>query len=350
LKIVQYLIEACYVDKEAKDNNGWTALHNASANGQLKIIQYLLKTGHVDTEAKSNDGLTALHNASQYGHLDIVEYFIETRHVNKEAKDNNGWTALHYASSTGRLNIVQYLIETCYVDKEAKDSDGQTAFDLAGENNNSSVVQYLETARADSTTLEVDNTQVGKTSSTTNDNTAVVDQVCNVMSCILFIFPPKNMIIISYIFVFFLCIRQCDSSTEFFNIKKNNTVASVQLEGRLLSSTANSDSIGSSDILIPNLDLNKASSQADKLNQLGSSDQAIDERRDILDLVFDILDLVFGKKCSTTTNTTTNSNIEMEMPIDTTLAVESNHPSVASTLLNTSSKSTATRISSSWWY
>ena len=113
-------------NKEAKDNNGWTALHFASNNGHLEIVQYLIETCSVNKEAKTNTGRTALHCAcacaSIWVHLKIVQYLIETCRVNKEAKDNDGWTALHYASRNGHLNIVQYLIETCHVQGSKRQS------------------------------------------------------------------------------------------------------------------------------------------------------------------------------------------------------------------------------------
>jgi ankyrin repeat protein len=94
-------------------------------------------------------------------------------------KNKFGWTTLHNACWQGRLKIVQYLIETCLVnDTEAKAIDGRTAYDIARDTNNSSVVQYLEKVRSDVTkTTKVTNTQVGKTSSTTNEDTITVEKV-----------------------------------------------------------------------------------------------------------------------------------------------------------------------------
>ena len=48
------------VGAEAKTDSGLTALHYASDKGHLEIVQYLIETCHVDMEAKDNDGETAL--------------------------------------------------------------------------------------------------------------------------------------------------------------------------------------------------------------------------------------------------------------------------------------------------
>jgi hypothetical protein len=43
LTSVQYLIEQCQIDVEAKDKKGWTPLHCASGKGHIKIVEYLIE-------------------------------------------------------------------------------------------------------------------------------------------------------------------------------------------------------------------------------------------------------------------------------------------------------------------
>ena len=53
------LIEHLGVDREAKDNAGWTALHFVAALGLEETAQLLIKTFNVDRGARNKDGNTA---------------------------------------------------------------------------------------------------------------------------------------------------------------------------------------------------------------------------------------------------------------------------------------------------
>ena len=75
LDCVKALIEAG-ADLNAKENDGWTALHLAACNGKLDCVKALIEAG-ADLNAKDNDGWTALHLAARYGKLDCVKALIE---------------------------------------------------------------------------------------------------------------------------------------------------------------------------------------------------------------------------------------------------------------------------------
>ena len=130
LDMVQYLIETCGADPEAKLWNGCTPLHYAVCRS-LNTAQYLIEVCHVNVEAKMiGSGWTPLHIASRQGKLEIVQYLVETRHADIEAKDCRGRTVLHHAGLGNQLEIVQYFIHTCHVNVEAKDNEGLTALQI----------------------------------------------------------------------------------------------------------------------------------------------------------------------------------------------------------------------------
>ena len=59
---------------EAKGNNGYTPLIQASREGQLTTVKFLVEEGHANVEAKSNNGYTALWWAKDWGKSDVVAY------------------------------------------------------------------------------------------------------------------------------------------------------------------------------------------------------------------------------------------------------------------------------------
>jgi hypothetical protein len=62
LDIVIWCIESGYAMPDLEDKEGETALHKAALNGHLPIVKYLLPA-KADVNARDADGWTALHNA-----------------------------------------------------------------------------------------------------------------------------------------------------------------------------------------------------------------------------------------------------------------------------------------------
>ena len=147
-------------------------LLEAAIEGDLYKIDECIKHG-IDKEAVDDEKWTALHYAVTNGHLEIVKYLIETCQVNKGAKDNRGWTALHFAIHFGSLEMVKYLIETCHLDTEVKSYNGQSAHDFAMGNVTSEVAHYLLTLSEDATVVYDNAANV----STTPFEKAALDQV-----------------------------------------------------------------------------------------------------------------------------------------------------------------------------
>ena len=171
LAATKYLIEECLVDKEAKSNVGYTALHRASINSRLEIVKYLLGTCQCDAESKNNDGCNALHFACIQNHLAIVTYLLEECRVDKEANTKNGWTALHCASEKGHMVIVKYLIEVSRVKMEAMTNDGQIAYDLSRIHN----MRNVREARSNETSSGV----ISDSKSKWSPENIVADEVCH---------------------------------------------------------------------------------------------------------------------------------------------------------------------------
>ena len=129
--------------------------HNAARDGKLTSVQYLVEQCHSNVEAKDSSGWTPIIWASYNGHLEVVKYLYEECHANVEAKNNDennhafgsksawggrsgGFTPIILASEKGHLNVVKYLHEECH----ATITDG--AISLA---RNDEIRSYLQSKR-----------------------------------------------------------------------------------------------------------------------------------------------------------------------------------------------------------
>ena len=140
LKTVQYLVQSCKANAEAKHNMGSTAMHICcSRNLNLEVVQYFAQEYHLNVEAKDCYGRTPLHVACLFIDLNtsmiksdtIVRYLVQECHVNVEASDQKGFTALHFCCKNDRYSLIQFLIEVCHVNTEAQDIDGHTTHSVA---------------------------------------------------------------------------------------------------------------------------------------------------------------------------------------------------------------------------
>jgi hypothetical protein len=75
MSVMKYLIEDLHVDVNARDNNGYTALHGAAARGDNEMILYLVAHG-ADVKAVARNGRTVVDMAN--GPVQRLRPFPET--------------------------------------------------------------------------------------------------------------------------------------------------------------------------------------------------------------------------------------------------------------------------------
>eukprot|EP00757_Euglenozoa_sp_SAG-D1_P016959 gene16959-22868_t len=63
-------------DIQAKNQDGYTALMRACANGHSNVVETLLRAG-ADIQAKTQRGWTALMRACANGHSNVVEMLLQ---------------------------------------------------------------------------------------------------------------------------------------------------------------------------------------------------------------------------------------------------------------------------------
>lgn len=115
-------------DFHAKDENGWTLLHNAVFyRASIEVIRYCISLG-MDVNEATNDGRTPLLDAAANRSFGAVEYLV-AQGADVNAKDVTGRTPLHEATKQlVNVKVVQCLIAQG-ADVSARDFRGKTALD-----------------------------------------------------------------------------------------------------------------------------------------------------------------------------------------------------------------------------
>ena len=91
----------------AHDNDHWTPLYLAAANGRLEFTRMLLEHG-AEVNTPDDVGRTPLHMASQNGHVEVVLLLLESG-ADLNLRDRLGRTPSDLASGQGRGKIVELL-------------------------------------------------------------------------------------------------------------------------------------------------------------------------------------------------------------------------------------------------
>jgi ankyrin repeat protein len=123
-------------------SSGRTALGLAARFGHDAIVRLLLEHG-AEVEAVDNDGETALHDATFGGHLTVMEVLVVQGHANVDAQDSSGQTPLMMAAEYGEDEAVHLLVQKG-ADVKLKDELGRTALGWAMRRRNKAVVEHLE--------------------------------------------------------------------------------------------------------------------------------------------------------------------------------------------------------------
>lgn len=137
-KVFALLLKHADVQLDARSRNGDTALMIAAFNGDTKAALELIDKG-----AEINrPGWTALHYASAVGNVVLMRKLIENS-AYIDAESPNKTTPLMMAARAGHLSSVQFLI-TEGADVTAKNELGLNAIDFAKSQNHTAIIKLLE--------------------------------------------------------------------------------------------------------------------------------------------------------------------------------------------------------------
>ncbi|EJD74590.1 ankyrin repeat domain-containing protein 28 [Loa loa] len=120
---------------DARDVDGYTALHRAAYSGHIDTVGYLLSIG-ANPEWNTNDGWTVLHCAATWSMCEVVAMLL--RHgVDVNCRSHGNLTPLHLAITSNQpedrvLTTVRYLLEAPGIDAAAVSNSGDSPLRVAG--------------------------------------------------------------------------------------------------------------------------------------------------------------------------------------------------------------------------
>lgn len=86
------------------------SLLKAAENGKLEQVKDILSKHPLLVNAKDSDGYTALHRSSYSGHTNIVKYLIE-KGANVDGKTDDGWRPIHCATRWSKCIIKSMFLQ-----------------------------------------------------------------------------------------------------------------------------------------------------------------------------------------------------------------------------------------------
>ncbi|ETN15448.1 TKL protein kinase [Phytophthora nicotianae INRA-310] len=135
-------------DVNLRDEEGWTALTLAAADGSVDLLEQLLVEPNVDIDYPNHWGETALSRAVFIGNERIAKLLLDEG-AKVDLADEDGDTPLHVSVISGRLDLAYLLLENG-ADVMVKNKSGNTVQDLAHKYGRKDFVAILGDYRRDS--------------------------------------------------------------------------------------------------------------------------------------------------------------------------------------------------------
>ena len=136
--VLKVLLGHISVNVDARDENGMTVLHTATAFPRIANLKVLLADSRFDVNAQDPDGITPLHAAAMLtervdpkASAEAVGLLIAAPGINVNAQTVNGMTPLHHAVMADNVAVAEVLVRAAGVDVNVVNLSGETALDIA---------------------------------------------------------------------------------------------------------------------------------------------------------------------------------------------------------------------------
>jgi ankyrin repeat protein len=123
------------------EDNRWTALMVAVAEGYDAVATTLLADPRLEVDARDERGRTALHLAAERGEAELASRLAQVADVN--AKDDEGVTPLMRAAFAGAAGVVAALLNRAEIEPNCVDRDRRTALHWAVMGGDAAAVRLL---------------------------------------------------------------------------------------------------------------------------------------------------------------------------------------------------------------
>ncbi|KAI1387895.1 ankyrin [Hypoxylon trugodes] len=127
---------------------GTTPLHRAIQAENIEVVQHMLHL--VDKEQRDKQGSTLLHEAASTRNRNLCALLLDKHLANPDVVDDSGRTPLHRCQTrSGGLGVAELLLKSCPQLINRPEYYGKTALYLACEKGNQKMVEALLSAGAD---------------------------------------------------------------------------------------------------------------------------------------------------------------------------------------------------------
>ena len=139
---LHYIIFLLFIRRPTVDDEGHTALYEASRKGHSDLTSLLLAHPNINVNQEDEVGNTPLHMAASNGHTKVVESLLKDSSIEVNRQDFLLRSPLHKAASNGHVGVVKELLKHPRTQVNLE-SNGGTPLNFASTKGHNEIVDLL---------------------------------------------------------------------------------------------------------------------------------------------------------------------------------------------------------------